>query len=62
MTGFRKGRSEKTGLSRIPQRIAVDVEISQRRDGDRHAFIGLASVGRYLNSPAPKVGKAWALL
>jgi len=50
-------------LLRLPQRIAVEAEISQQRDGDRLTFIiGCVSVGRHLNSPAPKVGKAWALL
>jgi hypothetical protein len=63
MTGFSKRKSEKIGLLRLPQRIAVEAEISQQRDGDRLTFInGSVSVGRRLNSPAPKVGKAWALL
>jgi hypothetical protein len=39
MTGFLSGRPEKTGLLRLPQQIAVDVEISQQRGGDRLSFI-----------------------
>jgi len=50
-------------LFRLPQRIAVEAEIGQQRDGDRLSFIiGSVSVGRRLNSPVAKVGKAWALL
>jgi hypothetical protein len=46
-------------LLRLHQWIAVDVEVSQQRDGDRLAFIiGPVSVGRRSNIPAPKVGKA----
>jgi len=56
MTGFCKRKPEKL---RLPRWIAVDVEISQQRDGDRLAFIiGSVSVGRRPNIPAPKVGKA----
>jgi hypothetical protein len=59
MTGFSKSKSEKKiGLAPLPQRIAVEAEISQQRDGDRLTFIiGSVSVGPHLNSPAPKVGK-----
>ncbi|HEU0175876.1 MAG TPA: HlyD family efflux transporter periplasmic adaptor subunit [Blastocatellia bacterium] len=39
----------KTDYCAYPPRIAVDVEISEQRDGDRPAFIvGSSSVGRYL--------------
>jgi len=39
--------------------MAVDVEISRQRDGDRRTFIiGPVSAGRRLDRPAPKVGKA----
>jgi len=63
MTGFGKRKSEKIGLLRLPRQIAVEAELSQQRDGDRLTFIiGSVSVGRRLNGPAPKVGKAWALL
>jgi hypothetical protein len=48
---------------RLPQLIAVEAEISRQRDGDRLTFIiGSVTAGRRLNSLAPKVGKAWALL
>jgi hypothetical protein len=51
MTGFRKLRTEKTGLSLLPQRIAADVEISQRCGGDRPtSIIGSASAARCLVS------------
>jgi hypothetical protein len=56
MTG---SSSSQIDYSVYQPRIAVDVEISRQRDGDRIAFmIGPAFVGRYLISPSPKVGKA----